>query len=616
MTLRQRQMARPRRRTFMHGEDRQQFYVTVLFVGLIGLLVFFLVAAVGLAFYNENIRPVARVGDVEIGPGMVRERAALLRNRIQIEENQLTPAVIDGEIDATRAAQRRTELDNQRNELGVVSVEGLIDIIFQSQLAAEMGIDVTDEEVEARLADEVATLERRQVLAIFVEPQAADEDEGPTLLERRAALERAERARAELDAGRDFADVAREYSGDESAAAGGDLGVISRLAPVDDVWIDEVFSLPEGGTTPVIAGADGVYRIGRVVNIQPRSEEPGLRTTLLRDLSEQRYREFARYEIAADKLRDQVVADAMGAQVDQVRLAHIFIEGSGDTGDDDADEGEVRYSEIVYAPNGDIIEAPDLPADDPAWDEARRQAEETMTELRAIADEEELLERFAEIAREESDSLVSGEDGGEVDFITRGLLPVAVADALFDEEHAEGALIGPVRAEGGYYVLLFHEWRESAQVRLERVTEALAEPGADFAAIAAEYSDGEAADEGGELGWFTREMLNPVIAGQIFDLRAGEVSEAIELGDGHYFFQALERGERALDADQLTDVRENAFERWYAPRKDAAERDGVIVRADDIEGDVGPGFDDFDDLDDFDFDFDFDEDDDFGFDEE
>jgi hypothetical protein len=179
MTLRQRQMARPRRRTFMHGEDRQQFYVTVLFVGLIGLLVFFLVAAVGLAFYNENIRPVARVGDVEIGPGMVRERAALLRNRIQIEENQLTPAVIDGEIDATRAAQRRTELDNQRNELGVVSVEGLIDIIFQSQLAAEMGIDVTDEEVEARLADEVATLERRQVLAIFVEPQAADEDERP-----------------------------------------------------------------------------------------------------------------------------------------------------------------------------------------------------------------------------------------------------------------------------------------------------------------------------------------------------------------------------------------------------------------------------------------------------
>ncbi len=586
----------------MHSEDRQQFIVTALFVGLIALLVLFLLAAVGLAYYNENVRSLARVGDVEIGPQMVRERAALLRNRIEIEFSRLTPAVIDGELDPIRAEQRRTELQNQRNEIGIASIEGLIDIIFQSQLAAEMGIAVSDEEVEARLADEVSTLERRHIAAILVEPEAANEVEGPTLLERRAARERAEQALAELEAGRDFAAVAREYSTDDSAEQGGDLGVISRLAPEDDVWIDELFSLPEGGTTRVMAGSDGTYRIGRVIEIRPRQEEPGLRSTLLRDVSDERYREFARYEIAADRLRDQVLADAMGASVDQVRLAHIFIEGSGDTGDGQ-EEGEIRYSEIVYAPNDDVTEAPELPEDDPAWETARTEAEATMAELRAITDTDELLERFSEIALEESDSPVSGEDGGEVDFTSRDLLPEAVGEALFEGDHAPATLIGPVRADAAYYVLLFHERRESARQRLERVQQALEEPGADFAELARVYSDGEASEEGGELGWFTREMLNPVIVGQIFDLRAGEVSEAIELGDGHYFFKALERAERPLDADQVTDVRQNAFERWYAPRKDEAERNRVITRTDDIEGD-DPGLDPFDDFGDFGDEFD------------
>ncbi|CAN5817072.1 hypothetical protein BH24CHL6_BH24CHL6_17170 [soil metagenome] len=593
MTIRQRQIGRSRRRSFLQGEDRQQFLVTAVFVGLIVLLVLFLVGAVAVAYYNENIRSVARVGSVELGPAMVRERAALLRNRIQLEERRITPAVIEGEIDGVRAQQRLEELRNELSEVGIVAIEGLIDTVHQSQLASELGITVSEQEIDQRLAEELADLERRHVLAIYVEPEEADAETGPSLRERREARERAEQALTELEEGGDFADVAREYSTDATAAEGGDLGIVNPLAPVDAAWIDAVFRLPEGGTTPVIAGTDGTYRIGRVVEIRPRQEVPGTRTDLLRDLSEERYREFVAYELAAEKLREQIVSETADTPVDQVRLAHIYIEGSADSGDDEADEGEVHYSEIVYAPADDLEGAPDLPADDPAWEEARQAAEATLEELRAISDAEEMAERFAEIAIEESDSPVTAEDGGDAGFLTRGLLPTAVGDALFDSPRTEGELIGLVQAEAGFYVLLFHERRESGAQRLEAVQQALAQPNADFAALAAQYSDGENTEEGGELGWFTREMLNPTIAEEIFELSSGDVSEPLELGDGTYFFQALERADRTLDADQLGDVRENAFERWYAPRKDEAERSGVIVRADDIEGDV-PDFDDFD----------------------
>jgi len=592
---------------FQQGEDRQQFIVTALFVGLIGLLVFFLVAAVALSYYNDNIRAVANVGGMEIGPGMVREHGALLNNRLNIEEGRITQALTDQEIDAIAAQQLQSDLAVRRNELGVTAIEGLIDLVFQSQLAAEMGISVSDADIEAAAAEESAGAERRRVEAIFVEPEVADEDEGPTLAERRAARERAEEALTEVEAGRAWADVAREFSTHESKDNGGDFGTISPLNPEDEGWISELFRLPEGGTTGVILGLDGTYRIGRVAEILPRQPEPGLAERLLDGVSEQRYREFLRYELTAERLRDQIVADARVEEVEQIRLAHIFVEGAlasgeeptgeeptdeqptgeeptGEEPTDVVDEGEVHYSEIVFAPNDDVIEAPDLPEDDPAWEAARVTADAAYDELSAITDPEERADRFAELATEQSDSPTTAEDGGDAGFLTRDLLPEALGVALFDSQYTEGDLIGPVRSDAGYVVLLFHERRESPQQRLEAVKAALAAPGADFAAIARQYSDGDNAADGGELGWFTREMLNAAIADPIFALQPGDVSEPLDLGSGVYIFQALERAQRALDADQQGDIRENAFERWYAPKKDDAELNRVIVRSDETEG--------------------------------
>ena len=56
-------------------------------------------------------------------------------------------------------------------------------------------------------------------------------------------------------------------------------------------------------------------------------------------------------------------------------------------------------------------------------------------------------------------------------------------------------------------MLLFHERRESVEQRVQAVTDALAEPGADFNEVARELSDGPEAADGGEVGWLTRDQL-------------------------------------------------------------------------------------------------------------
>lgn len=576
----------------IEGEERQQFVVSALFVTAIVAVVLILVGAVALTWYNDNLRPLARVGAVEIGPQLMRDRLNLEQWRIERETNRVTQAQIDGQIDAETAQARLTALQQRLDGLSSTGLEDLIDVIYQSQLADGEGIAVSDADVDERLTNELAGVERRHVLMIVVEPQAADEEEGPTASERRAALTRAEEALAALNGGAEWAEVAREYSNHESAPAGGDLGVVGRNAIDDEEFAQVVFDLEQGGTTHIVRDGESAYRIGRVTEVVTASEDPGLRSSLMADVAEASVRQLVRYEVAADRLQEKITDEALAATPEQARIAVIYVEGlfSGDA--EDA-EGEIDYSEIVFAPDDDLIDAPDLPADDPAWVAAKADADATFAELGQISDLDVRRARFEELATELSDS-PSGESGGSVGFVTRGIPPTAIGDALFDGTHEEGALLGPVKGDAAWYVLMFHERRASPEDRVQAVEDALAQPGADFSEVARELSEGPEQDDGGEVGWLTRDQLTEELADDIFELEVGEVSEPLELGDGHYFVKLEERAVRGLDADQIPQIRFSAFENWYDEKKQAAEENDTIVRAgeeDVVDGDVDPGSD-------------------------
>src|SRR6188508_2979961 len=311
MTLRARTTKPPSIRTRIRrqfeGEERQQTAVTALFIALIGLVVLILLGVIALAWYNDNLRPLARVGSVEIGPQLFRNRIALEQWRINTEGNRLTQAQINGEIDQDTLAAKTSALEQRREALVTTGLDGFVDEIYQSQLAPAEGINVTDADIDARLAEELAAPEKRHAYLIEVKPEAA-EDEGatPSIAEQRAALERAESALEALQSGRDFADVAREFSTADSAANGGDLGLISKVAAPDESWANEVFELDVNGTTPVIRGSDGTYRIGQVTEIQASGEQAGLRDELFKAVPEAQVRDLLRYEVASDQLSNKI----------------------------------------------------------------------------------------------------------------------------------------------------------------------------------------------------------------------------------------------------------------------------------------------------------------------
>lgn len=556
-------------------DEKQQALVTILFIVTIAAVILILLGAVGVGWYNDNLRPLGKVGSVEISPQLMKDSIRLEQWRISRDESRITQAQIDGTLDATTAQSQLSALDTRTQNLSTTALDTLIDRIFQSQLASDQGITASSADIDAKFQQEASDPEQRHVLSIAVEPQAADATAGPTNAEAHAALDKATQALADLQAGKDWAEVAKQYGTDVKSQAGGDLGTITQLAVSDQEFGKELFKLDQGGTTGIVRGDDGAYRIGRVTEIDPGSANNALKNELLKNVSEQSVRQLMGYEVDSDALQAKVTNDALAQTPEQVKLAVIYVAGlfSGDTNTTD---GEISYSEIVFAPNDNLDTAPDLAPDDPAWAKAKTEADSTFAELQAITDLDQRKTKFEDIATNNSDDPTS-QDAGAVDFVTRDIPPQAVADALWGGTFQKGDLIGPIRGDAGYYVLMFNEKRASPEDRVKAVQDALAAPGADFNAIAKQLSEGPEKDDGGEIGWLTKDSLSTDIADKIWALNIGQVSDPIELGQGHYFVKVEDKQVRPLDPDQIPGVRQNAFSDWYQPKKDQATTDGTIT---------------------------------------
>jgi peptidyl-prolyl cis-trans isomerase SurA len=109
--------------------------------------------------------------------------------------------------------------------------------------------------------------------------------------------------------------------------------------------------------------------------------------------------------------------------------------------------------------------------------------------------------------------------------------------------------------------------------------------GEDFAQLAAQYSDGPGADNGGLLGTFKKGELEPTLERATQGLNKGDVSEVIPTSRGFYILEVddVEGGDvKALDdvKDQIRDelyekALEQRFENWLS--RDLRERHSIEV---------------------------------------
>jgi len=102
---------------------------------------------------------------------------------------------------------------------------------------------------------------------------------------------------------------------------------------------------------------------------------------------------------------------------------------------------------------------------------------------------------------------------------------------------------------------------QSAPERIEaaraRAQKALAEArtGADFASLAASYSDAPDALQGGALGWRSHERLPELFSGALAALQPGETSEVLRSPAGFHILKLLDRRGQALDGAPVAQTR-------------------------------------------------------------
>ncbi len=566
MTFRAKQPSAPRHRSTHDQEARQRLYVTIGFIAVIAAAIGILIAAVAVSYYDAHLQPVVTVDGQNVSRDAYVERAKIELFRVTEAEKRVREALAAGEVSQENANAQLQQLAQQGDSSAIAqtALDALTDDILLTKLAADEGITASDADIEAALVREASRPELRKTYAVFVRPEVDAGQDFPNADQKAAAKATADRALAELQGGADFGAVAAKYSTDISKENGGLYGTLADTNPTDDAWVKALFGLPVDGTTEVIEGADGTYRIGRVTEITPAREDPSFRAAIEQGPGIAAYKAALVGKVLKDKLDDKLVAAATKSPVEQVRAYEILIESGGT-------EEEARAAHILYSPKNDPSGASALAADDPAWADAKAEADAAVAKLMATpADARN--KAFADLAKTDSDDTGSGINGGDLGWFTRGTMVEEFGTAVFEGDHAVGDIIGPIKSQFGYHVIRYDGKRPPAEKRAAEVLLKAREAGADFQALARENSDGIEAIKGGDLGWIAPgqsrdKKIDTILAA----LKPGEVSEGLQLSDGYHIYQVGQREVRPLTPEQINQIGLYAFDSWFADKKAAAK---------------------------------------------
>ncbi|KAA1179262.1 peptidylprolyl isomerase [Rhizobium tropici] len=194
---------------------------------------------------------VAKVGDVEIHQSELNLAIANLDPQLgQLPDDQKKVAALSASIDVKLLSQQAaTEKLDQTPDfqahMAYLRDRELHNAFFKAHVADK----ITDDEVKARYDKEVAALPKQEEVHarhILVKT----EDEAKAIIK-------------ELDAGKDFAALAKEKSTDPNKADGGDLGYFGHGRMVKE-FEDAAFALPVGTYTKTPVKTDFGWHIIKV----------------------------------------------------------------------------------------------------------------------------------------------------------------------------------------------------------------------------------------------------------------------------------------------------------------------------------------------------------------
>lgn len=107
------------------------------------------------------------------------------------------------------------------------------------------------------------------------------------------------------------------------------------------------------------------------------------------------------------------------------------------------------------------------------------------------------------------------------------------------------------------------ESEEEAKAVLDRL-----KAGENWFTLAAELStDTSNSDNGGDLGWFTRDDMVKEFSDSAFTLPIGEISDPVQTSFGYHIIQVLGHEDREVNASQLETIKDSTFSQWVDMKK-------------------------------------------------
>ncbi len=247
MTFRTKPVVKRSHRPSWESDDRRNLFTNIGF-GLAVLIGIAALVGAGVATYvGEHFAEVASVNGTKISKDQFRDRAKVDAFRIDRAEAQARDQLQLGRITDSEAQTRLAVYEQQRQSLAQSTLEQLIDVALQGQLAAGREIVVDDPKIDQRLVDEATNREQRHVLLISVKPEITAGAKEPSEAQKAAAKATADKALADIRAGKPFAEIAKAVSTDGWATAGGDIGwALADDASYAEGFLAAVFALPSG----------------------------------------------------------------------------------------------------------------------------------------------------------------------------------------------------------------------------------------------------------------------------------------------------------------------------------------------------------------------------------
>ncbi|MEA2651460.1 MAG: peptidyl-prolyl cis-trans isomerase SurA [Chloroflexota bacterium] len=554
MSFRSRPVLDRKHRPRWQDELRTQQLTVIAFAVAIALAVGIFGAAAWSGYWDAHFRPVAAVA------GSTYDRSDLdERQRILVAEASASITELQTQLGGPRdqfIQQQIDQISQQLASLDTAAADSLVESAVLASRADAFGVSVTDDELDAGIADRFALAELVNAQLVLVEalPEDAAADDEPTAEQFDAARKEAQAALDRLEGGEAFADVAADVSDDFTSSTGGVIGWFGADDPAYGEYFDAIVDSAVGDLVGPVE-TDRGYAVLQVLARREATTDSPLRELLSRQgVTDDAYRAYVRDALLVDAYRDYFSDEVVSSPTAQRRVAQIFI--AAPTG---AVVPQERARHVLINPLPPDAAEGDV-ATDEQWAAALTEADE-VHDLLAADDAD-----WFGVAEEHSDDTGSGARGGDLGWFDAAASPYVAEFTAALAGLEVGELSEPVRTEFGYHVIQKTGERLSPQAEAADLVEELRADPDTFAEVAARVSEDYAtAAEGGELGWVAPYQLDEPLEEVVFGLdEVDQISEPYDGGTSGITIYKLEAlsDSREIEADRLEEIRTSGFDRW------------------------------------------------------